>query len=144
MQLPTNTMHLPAMLGLSAVIGLVAGTLTETPTTTFTQDAEPDTLVAADDATLKIVVDEESEGKAEEKSELEQMREEISRLQTEYQLMSQRQKNAMLEMELEKQALSAETSLRSVRQQEELADMKSTIESPKRAGGLSGSPVIAK
>jgi ATP-dependent Clp protease protease subunit len=59
---------------------------------------------------------------------LQEMREEQQRLQTEYSLMMQRQKNEMLKLELEKQRIQTESSFRSMQQNEELAEMRAEME----------------
>jgi ATP-dependent Clp protease protease subunit len=64
----------------------------------------------------------------EEKSELDLMRDELQRLQTEAQLIQQRQKNELLELELAKQRIQAEDALRSAQQSDELAEMRAEVE----------------
>ena len=65
--------------------------------------------------------------KAEKVDPLKEMKDEISRLSTEYQLQSQRQKNELAKMELEKQRLAAEASLAKAQHDAELAEMKNML-----------------
>ncbi len=88
-------------------------------------NGEAPTLIEAPEAATP---EEQLEQAEPEKSELELMREEQNRLQTEYSLMMQRQKNMLLELELERQRIQTESSFRSTQQQEELADMRAEIE----------------
>ena len=65
----------------------------------------------------------EKPAKAED-AELQSMKDELQRLTTEYQLMQQRQKNAMLVTELQKQELSTLSALAQAKLEEELAALK--------------------
>lgn len=71
-----------------------------------------------------------------EKSELDQMREEQQRLQQEYQLLQQRQKNELLRMELEQQRISTEESLRKAKLSAELSEMREQVDRIKTEAAL--------
>jgi ATP-dependent Clp protease protease subunit len=69
----------------------------------------------------------QAEEETPEAKELKRMKAELERLTTEYQLMSQRQKNALLQDDLEKQRIEAEASLRKAKEQETLAGLRAEI-----------------
>jgi ATP-dependent Clp protease protease subunit len=69
----------------------------------------------------------QAEEETPEAKELKRMKGELERLTTEYQLMSQRQKNALLQDELEKQRIEAEASLRKAKEQEALAELRAEL-----------------
>lgn len=59
---------------------------------------------------------------------MKEMREELQRLQTEYQLLQQRQKNELLENELERQRLEAQAALLRARNDQEVADLRARMQ----------------
>jgi len=73
-----------------------------------------------------------------EEDPLAAMRDELNRLRTEYDLLLQRQRNSMLEIELEKQRLNTQQSLRKVLEDETLADLQ------KQTSELNAEAALAK
>lgn len=59
---------------------------------------------------------------------MKEMRDELQRLQTEYQLLQQRQKNELLENELERQRLEAQAALLRARNDQEVADLRARMQ----------------
>ncbi|MEO1130091.1 MAG: ATP-dependent Clp protease proteolytic subunit [Planctomycetota bacterium] len=69
----------------------------------------------------------EAETVEEAKSELELMREELEQLKVEYQLLQQRQRNELIQRELERAELESQASLEKARQERALADLRQSV-----------------
>ena len=91
------------------------------PSVAWAQDAEPEEPAAEAPAATEEAVEEPKDPEAEA---LERARKELEKLQTDYQLMQQRQKNALAQSELEKQEIAARAGLREAKQNEELAALR--------------------
>lgn len=72
--------------------------------------------------------DSKKDEKTEEPDPLKEMREELQRLQTEYQLMQQRQKNELLQSELERERLETKAALLRARNEQEVSDLRSRVQ----------------
>ncbi|MGD1915838.1 MAG: ATP-dependent Clp protease proteolytic subunit [Phycisphaerales bacterium] len=78
-------------------------------------------MMAACVVAQPVMGQETTSGATQEKSKVEQMKEELDRLSTEYRLMQQRQKMRLAQAELEKSEIDAKQALRESRLKDELA-----------------------
>jgi ATP-dependent Clp protease protease subunit len=83
-------------------------------------------VVLADDVP-EAGAEKKEEPKTEAEIELEKMSAELKRLKTEYELLMQRQKNSLQEVDLNKQAIESRVALQNAKQEESLASLRAEV-----------------